>query len=295
MASPAFSIVIPTYNRAHLIGKTLDSILKQKFTDFEVLVVDDGSKDNTEEVLRKFTDPRVQYFKKENAERGAARNYGAARASGAYINFFDSDDLMYDNHLAEAMNVITQRNNPEMFHLAYDYQLPDGTVVNVINNFDDSTQDAVLFDNKLSCNGVFLRKDIANQFRFCEERPLASSEDWELWIRLLCRFPLIYSNVVTSSVVNHDQRSLLTIAANKVVARDLLLLEKLRQDPVVMKRYGSSFRKFEASRYTFFMLCFNEQKQKSQVARWGKAAFRTYPLILLSRRFLASVKNSIVG
>ena len=78
--SPAFSIVIPTYNRAHLIGKTIESMLRQEFQDFEILVVDDGSKDNTGDVVKTFTDSRIQYFKKENAERGAARNYGATQA-----------------------------------------------------------------------------------------------------------------------------------------------------------------------------------------------------------------------
>ena len=74
--SPLFSIVIPTYNRAHLIGKTIESVLRQEFTDFEILIVDDGSKDNTEEVASTFTDKRIRYLKKQNAERGAARNYG---------------------------------------------------------------------------------------------------------------------------------------------------------------------------------------------------------------------------
>src|SRR5687767_9278561 len=98
--SPVFSIVIPTYNRAHLIKKTIESVLAQDFADFELLVVDDGSKDDTESVVSSFTDKRVHYFKKQNGERGAARNFGAARAKGSYLNFFDSDDLLYRNHLS---------------------------------------------------------------------------------------------------------------------------------------------------------------------------------------------------
>src|SRR5690242_17185435 len=123
--APLFSIVIPTYNRAHLIGKTIQSALQQDFKDFEILVVDDGSKDNTGDVVKSFTDPRVQYFKKENAERGAARNYGVARAKGKYINFFDSDDLMYPNHLSVANELIGSIGSPEFFHLGYDYQIED--------------------------------------------------------------------------------------------------------------------------------------------------------------------------
>src|SRR5260221_1616030 len=199
--SPSFSIVLPTYNRAHLIDNTLSSILNQRFHNFEVLIVDDGSKDNTEEVVSRFSDARIRYYKKQNGERGAARNYGASKARGHYINFFDSDDLMYPNHLSVAQEFINSKGDPEFFHLGYDYKLEDGSLIKLANSFQKSTADLVLFDNKLSCNGVFIRKDIAADYPFEETRVLASSEDWELWIRLLSRFPFHFSNEVTSSVI----------------------------------------------------------------------------------------------
>jgi glycosyltransferase involved in cell wall biosynthesis len=294
VTTPFFTIVVPTYNRAHLIGKTIQTILKQDFVDFEVLVIDDGSKDNTAEVMGGFKDPRIQYFKKDNAERGAARNYGAARAKGRYINFFDSDDLMYANHLSVAARLVEQEHNPEFFHLAYDHQLDDGVVTGHVNNFDNRTRQVVLFNNKLSCNGVFIRTDIARAHPFEENRVLASSEDWALWIKLLCRFEIRISNEITSSVVNHDQRSLRTIAADKVEARDLFMIQLLRQDAEVMRAYGTGFGKFIAERFTFFMLCFSEQRNRKKVWSWAVAAVRVYPAIVFSKRFLASLKNSIL-
>ncbi len=292
--SPIFSIIIPTYNRAHLIGKTIESVLQQEFENFEVLVVDDGSKDHTEQVVKGFADARLHYHKKENGERGAARNYGAARAKGLYLNFFDSDDLLYPNHLRVANKLISDLRNPEFFHLAYDYQLENGSRVDKVNDFNIAIRDVILFNNKLSCNGVFLRKDIALRFRFEEDRVMASSEDWELWIRLLSRFTLHFSNEVTSSVINHDLRSLHTIATDKIVSRDLLFIGKLRQDDVVMNRYGRSFNRFVAERYTFFMLSFAEQKQPREVLKWAMRAFRIHPVILSSKRFLASMKKIIL-
>jgi glycosyltransferase involved in cell wall biosynthesis len=292
--APLFTIVIPTYNRAHLIGKTIQSILEQDFTNFEVLIVDDGSKDNTEGVIARFTDLRIQYYKKQNAERGAARNFGAARALGKYINFFDSDDLMYTNHLLAASTLIEKENLPEFFHLGYDYKLEDGTLLKEINDFTDGTKEEIFFDNKLSCNGVFIRKDIATEFPFEENRVLASSEDWALWIKLLCRFKFVYSNEITSSVINHDQRSLRTIPAEKVAPRDIFFIELMKQDAVVTKNYGRGFYRFIAERYTFFMLAYAEQGKKSEVLRWAYRAFMVYPLILTSKRFLASIKNVIL-
>jgi glycosyltransferase involved in cell wall biosynthesis len=101
LTSPFFSIVIPTYNRADLIAATLRSVHTQEFIDFEVLIIDDGSKDNTAEVVQSFiADARFQYLPKPNEERGVARNYGLARARGEYVLFLDSDDRLHSNHLS---------------------------------------------------------------------------------------------------------------------------------------------------------------------------------------------------
>jgi len=289
-----FSIVMPTYNRAHLIGPSIESVLNQTFKTFELIIVDDGSTDETEEVVKKFNSKQIKYIKKKNGERGAARNFGAAMTQGEYINFFDSDDLMYPHHLERAKTFIHANSRPEWFHLGYDFKSPNGSVEFNVDNFDESIANVVLFDNKLSCNGVFIRTDIAKQFPFEEDRVLASSEDWQLWIRLLSRFKLNYSNEVTSSVVSHDQRSIRTIQADKVVARDRYFIELLKKDPIVMKHYGKLFNRFIAERYTFFMMVDVERKNLAGIWKWAVKAFGVYPLILGNRRFLASLKNSLL-
>ena len=95
MGHPTVSIVIPSYNRAHLIAETLKSVAAQTFTDYEVLVIDDGSKDNTEEVLRPWCeqDSRIRYVKQVNGGVSTARNHGLRLACGEFIAFLDSDDL----------------------------------------------------------------------------------------------------------------------------------------------------------------------------------------------------------
>src|SRR5437764_8362427 len=98
---PFISVVVPSYNRADLIGKTLRSLQQQEYDQYEIIVIDDGSTDNTEEVVKAIGDQRISYIKKGNAERAAARNFGARIAKGEYVNFFDSDDLALPNHLSE--------------------------------------------------------------------------------------------------------------------------------------------------------------------------------------------------
>lgn len=294
MNSPFFSIVIPTYNRAHLIAKTIESILAQNYIDFEIIVVDDGSKDNTREVVNSFTDPRINYYLKDNGERGAARNYGVKKANGDFINFFDSDDLMYPHHLQSA-KLLIEKCNPLWFHMGYDFKDAEGKWLKNFFPMHTGIEDKIIFDNCLSCNGVFLKREIAQTNPFHEDRTLASSEDWELWIRLLASYPFIFSNEITSTVVNHDNRSLFTIQADKVIARDILLIKLLESNVSVQKMYGKRFNKFKAERFTFFMLCLTEQKRRKEVIFWGIRAFRCYPSIMFTKRYLASLKNIVLS
>ncbi|NMH25329.1 glycosyltransferase family 2 protein [Flavobacterium solisilvae] len=104
MNTPLVSIIIPTYNRAHLIGETLNSVLAQTYTHWECIIVDDGSTDNTDEVVGEYVkkDSRFQYHKRDfNKRKGASscRNIGLELANGEYIQFLDSDDLMDDNKI----------------------------------------------------------------------------------------------------------------------------------------------------------------------------------------------------
>ncbi len=111
MSQSLISIIIPTYNRAHLISETIDSIINQSYSCWECLVIDDGSNDNTDKLIAEYTekDPRIHYLKRpSNLIKGAnaCRNIGIANAKGDYIVFFDSDDLMTLNHLEVKLNAI---------------------------------------------------------------------------------------------------------------------------------------------------------------------------------------------
>jgi glycosyltransferase involved in cell wall biosynthesis len=89
------SVIVPCYNRADIVGETIDSLLAQSYQSFEIIVVDDGSTDNTRDVLLAYTDPRVRYFFKSNGGLSAARNFGLDQAAGEFIAFLDSDDLWH--------------------------------------------------------------------------------------------------------------------------------------------------------------------------------------------------------
>lgn len=106
---PLFSIIIPTYNREDMISHAVSSIVDQEYDDWEVVVIDDGSTDNTMEVVRGFGDRRIRYVYIPRSERSAARNRGIKESCGRYCCFLDSDDYFLPNHLA----VLAGRANPK--------------------------------------------------------------------------------------------------------------------------------------------------------------------------------------
>ena len=95
------SIILPTYNRSRFLSETINSVLNQTYKDFELIIIDDGSTDDTADLIRKYTeqDNRVKYFFQENMERSQARNNGIEKSNGKYICFLDSDDAFLPNHL----------------------------------------------------------------------------------------------------------------------------------------------------------------------------------------------------
>ncbi len=112
---PFFSIIIPTYNRAHTIRRPIDSIIAQTYSDWELIIVDDGSMDNTKEIVASYQDPRIKYVWQKNQERSAARNHGITLAKGDWICFQDSDDEYLPQHLEVLKKAIIENPNYKVF------------------------------------------------------------------------------------------------------------------------------------------------------------------------------------
>lgn len=110
---PVFSVIIPTYNRAGLLAETLASVWTQRFTDFELIVVDDGSSDDTATLLRA-NEPRLSWYRQVHAGPGAARNVGARHARGEYLAFLDSDDLWFPWTLEVYARAIAEASRPSL-------------------------------------------------------------------------------------------------------------------------------------------------------------------------------------
>ena len=207
-----FSVIIPTYNRASLIGETIRSVLDQSYTGFEVIIVDDGSADHTRQVIETYfkDDSRIRYFYKTNEERGAARNFGMKKAQGDYAVFFDSDDWMQPHYLETLQQVIAA--NPGIFLVAakYDYRNNGSTEVHpLLHPLAEGWYERSFFleGNILACNYCIRLKE-TNPYPFPEERELASMEDWLFLLQNLGNQKIFIRDEVCVTMRQHEHRSM---------------------------------------------------------------------------------------
>jgi glycosyltransferase involved in cell wall biosynthesis len=289
-----FSVIVPTYNRSEHLGKSLSTILEQKFREFEVVVVDDGSTDNTREIVEGISshDRRVKYFHKQNEERSIARNFGISKAGGKYVAFLDSDDTLYPNHLDVAHDLLKRNNYPEVGHLGYEVVDASGNVLQRNNSFDESFREKLIHNNILHGNAIFIRRDIAADVNFIPSRFAILSEDWYLWLRLASRYEFHFDNTITSAVVHHDQRSLLNIDPDKLVMCTNVIVEYLKKDAPFMTEYKASTSYHFANHYVFLALILSlTKKRRWDTIRYLLRAFQYDPTVIRRRTFYAPIKH----
>lgn len=286
---PYFSIITPTYNRAHLIGRTIASVLTQTFGDFELIIVDDGSTDNTKEIIEAFDDKRIRYLYQTNSERGKARNTGAENAKGAYIFFLDSDDLIYEDHLQHAFDELERHASPAFFHSRYEAVYDKGTKqVETLN--PAQIKQKITVQNRFACQ-FFLRLDVAHSFPFSENRNLKIGEDWEVILKIAHRHPLHISNRVTAAIVHHGERSM-EIAQPEVVlkSRDILV-ENLNKDSLIPARVKGNVYSELTTLAALSAAILNQKKRAFTL--WIKG-IKKRPSLIFKRRSLAILKKIIL-
>ncbi|MBC7694089.1 MAG: glycosyltransferase family 2 protein [Burkholderiales bacterium] len=295
-----FSIIIPTYNRSHIILNTLISVINLSNKNYEVIIIDDGSADDTKKVvlhfIKLYTLTNFFYFFIKNSERGAARNYGTKRASGEWITFLDSDDLFYPNHLDLASDFIFKNTNVSVFHSAYEFRNQKNEVIRkVIYPKNGNLNDAILKGNVFSCFGMFLKSTIFNELKFEECRELSGSEDWLLWLKVSARYKIHFQSQVSGCMVQHDERSVLSFNEDKLLSRTNLLVNKLSEDKVFVERYGEKvINKIYGHMLTYSSLHLLLSINKYKAIKLFFKGLRYSPIELLKIRTLAILKHLVL-
>lgn len=287
-----FSIIIPTYNRSAILKETLMSVLSQSFTDYEILVVDDGSKDKTQEVVEGIKSEKIRYYYKTNEERSIARNYGADRAGGNYLVFLDSDDKMKEDHLKSIADYIKQAGDPGFIFAGYQILNTDHTPLYSygVSGFFD--QRKLVYGNFLGCSSVIVKKDLFRQHYFNTDPDLILFEDWELWLRIIAVSQLHCFPGKSIVMINHGGRSVLNYDpeqfSDKVMHFKSLVLESnsLIRDSFLNRRI------FHAGIYSYAALHIAMTKKSRALAfKYLLVSLLQNPFFILKRRFFAIVKH----
>ena len=188
---PSVSVIIPAYNASRYLRETLDSVLAQTFRDYEVIVVDDGSTDETPSILKEY-DGRIRILRQPNQGLAMARNSGAKAARGKWLSFLDSDDLWASSklevQLREATGCVISYTNAVLFgeHLPREILYSD-----VTPQHQGNVVEHLLQNNFITASSVMIRKDIFDGIGGFDPS-LWALEDWELWLKVCRRNPLGY-------------------------------------------------------------------------------------------------------
>lgn len=173
--SDLVSVVIPTHNREGIIKKSIVSVLNSTYSNIEVIVVDDGSVDNTREIVESIADSRVHYIYQANAGACAARNNGIKHARGSYIAFNDSDDEWYEDKLEKQLNIFKD-NDADVVVCLLDTQAIESN-----DAFEDITKTAKIIGK--STQTFICKKDVFNDTMFDDEMP--RMQDFDFLIRAM--------------------------------------------------------------------------------------------------------------
>lgn len=207
--NPFFSIIMPTYNRGHILSKTIQSVINQNFNNWELIIVDDGSTDNTREIIDDFSknDNRIIYKYQDNQERSAARNNGIENSSGKYICFIDSDDEYLQNHLSIFFDEIKIRNSPKSLFFTSLIIYNNGIdIKHPINELEknDSIYDYLFAEGIYPCR-VCIERSILNEFKFRLDSVIV--EDTILWLEIASKYPVFQINNKTVNYFQHEENS----------------------------------------------------------------------------------------
>jgi glycosyltransferase involved in cell wall biosynthesis len=228
---PKISVIIPTYNREKVLPRAVKSVLNQTFKDFEILVVDDGSIDNTQEVVEDLQkkDRRIRYFRYTPNQGGnVARNLGIKKAYGRYITFLDSDDEYYKNNLERRYKV--SQNLSSSYQVIFNQCVKKTSLGNKVlpkRGFvegESAIRYLFLKRNEIQTNLLFIDKNIIEKYNLFFDEELKRHQDWDIAIRLKEKTNFYFLREVLS--VWHDETQEDRVSKQKDYSASFYLIKK---------------------------------------------------------------------
>ena len=229
-SSPLISIVIPSYNQAKYIGFNLDSILAQTYKNFEVIFIDDGSKDETAEIVKAYTerDSRVKYFHQQNSERAVARSYGISLTNGKYVCLVDSDDTWREDKLEKQLSVMEADPEIVLCYASVNRIDPENKALKTAPRqqmgYSGNVLEKLLIRNFIPSVTPMIRKDVLEKVgnQVTEFIPY---EDWDFWLRIARHGKFFHIKESLGNYRLHPQQSVQNVKAPRIEEVTLKVLD----------------------------------------------------------------------
>ena len=268
--NPFYSIVLPTFNRSNFITGAINSLLNQTYDDWELIIVDDGSTDNTKKVVEQFSkkDSRIKYHYQKNSERSAARNNGINKTRGNYICFIDSDDFYEEGYLNALHKFIQKNESKKGMFFCNVSRLENGVKEKVpyeaLENYANEIEYILLSKETVIPARVCIHEEILkfNQF----DETLNVSEDAELFTRILAKYPMIQFNYYGVIYNIHSDNT--TNLKNNPFLGQLKSLNKITRNKSVKPLISNRTRKIKFSSCYFGIAKYHLMKKNMFLARY---------------------------
>lgn len=289
MKSPFFSIILPTYNRAHLLTKAIASVINQKYQNWELIVVDDGSIDNTKEVVEGINDSRVKYLYQQNAERSAARNNGVDHSKGEYICFLDSDDQFHEKHLEGLCRAIDKHEGKEFIYVIKGLAINEGLKTEAKIHLKEGKSDLeTVLLNSITPGQFVVSSSIMKKCLF--DKDIRISEDTEVLVRLVQKAKLKIIDQYTLHYYQHEDNSINTDKYNAFWDRKNTLEYIFKQLP--SNSLSKSFQRMILSNCYFGIYRYHKAQGYIFQAKWNifLAIFK-YPRLRLKEKVYLLLKG----
>jgi len=189
---PKVSIIIPTYNREKFIIETIQSVLNQTVKDLEIIIVDDGSTDNTKDIVKKLIekDNRIKYFYQENCGRPAVpRNFGFKNSIGEYVAFLDSDDIWFPEKVEEQIKLFEKDKNGKLGFVDCGHIIIDENGTEMKKHYNFHSYRGYIFQEFLRDNliltpgSILIKRSVLNKLGLFDER-FKFMDDWDMWLKI---------------------------------------------------------------------------------------------------------------
>jgi glycosyltransferase involved in cell wall biosynthesis len=205
MTNPKVSVVIPFHDRIQWVGEALDSVLRQTYSDFEVILIDDGSIENLEILRNRLRSKKIRYFKQRHRGAASARNRGMQAARGEYIAFLDSDDIFLPHKLEKQIHLMDNKPNVLLSHTSYRYINEEAEVVGEVHSgkLTDVVFPRVLFDCPIATPTVMIRREIVERGFIFDES--VTPEDVVLWCSIARMSKIAGIDEALSLVRKHER------------------------------------------------------------------------------------------